>query len=97
MHHRVAADDWSLLYIVVIVIVGVWNSPTRTVLAFERHWLLLFGFGLWLGLFDIACWRAHFARAVRHIAILVGTQPQQMREEFHRAPEAFLGALGVAV
>jgi hypothetical protein len=57
---------------IAVVGVGVWSSPTGAVLSLERHWLLLLDLDLGLRLLNIARWRAHFARAVGHIAVLVG-------------------------
>jgi hypothetical protein len=57
----------------------------------------LLDFDLDLGFLDVPRGRAHLARAVGHVAILIGAQPQEMGEELDRAPEALLGTLGVSI
>lgn len=54
-----------------IAIIDVWSSPTGAVFSLERHWLLLLDLDLGLRLLNVARWRAHFACAVGHIAVLV--------------------------
>ena len=50
-----------------------------------------------LGLLDVSGGRAHLARAVGHVVVLIGAQPQEMGEELDGAPEALLGAFGVSI
>lgn len=86
MHYRVASCD-----------VCVWYNATGAVFPLDGSRLFLLDFDLDLGLLDVAGGRAHLARAVSHVAILVGAQPKEMGKELDRAPEALLGTFGVSI
>jgi hypothetical protein len=86
LYYGIAPDDGA-----------VWCSAAGAVLSLDGHGLLLLGFNLDLGLLDVSGRRAHLARAIGHVAVLVGAQPQEMGKKFDGTPEAFLGALWVSV
>jgi hypothetical protein len=87
----------NLYYGVASRYVGVGHSAIGANFPLDGGRLFLLDLDLDLGLLDVSGRRAHLARAVGRVAVLVGTQPQEMREEFDGAPEALLGALGVSV